>query len=900
MMNSPKVTVITPSFDSAETIEACILSVAGQSYPHKEHLIIDNESSDRTLEIVRKHAAKHPDIRIVSEKDKGIYDAMNKGIGLSEGEWVYFLGSDDTLFNDRVLEDIFTGGVADDTDVIYGNVQWGADGGTYDGEFSCAKLMSKNICHQAIFFRKELFERYGRFDLRYKALADWAHNIGWFGNDAVRRAYLDITIATYNPNGFSANYHDSAFFEDLGEMVRQNFSELHYELFETRLEAQANSQKADALSGMLAERDRQLAESARIAVDTDRHVANLTAILADRDRRLEEVESSVSWKLTKPFRNLSSSVKKRMKKLRKRMNGEAQPTDRNDYRAWVAAFDTLSPKEAHKIAAELKALPRQPKVSIVMPVFDPSPAFLDEAIRSVRAQLYPNWQLCIADDCSTDKRVREIIRKQAKADDRIVYTFRRENGHISEASNSALEMATGEITVFLDHDDMLAPDAIYHVACEFVNHPEAMFVYSDEDKLGENNTRESPYFKSDFNYSLLLSHNMFCHLVACNTTLLRETGGFRKGFEGSQDYDLALRIVEKLDARQIRHIPKVLYHWRIHKESTAASGDQKPYAQVAALNALNEHLGRKGIAATAEPSPEVPGMNRVRYHLPDDPPSVDIIILTRDKPELLRTCIDSVLTKTGYPDYRITIVDNGSQEEATLDYLAGLRKHPAITVIRDESPFNYSHLNNMAAWRSEAEYLCLMNNDIEIISPDWLDEMMGHALQENVGAVGARLWYPDERLQHGGVVLGIGGVAGHAFKYIGKGEYGYFGRACLQQEFSAVTGACLLVRKEHFDHVGGLDAENLPVAFNDVDFCLKLRERGLRNIWTPYAEMYHHESASRRYEDTPEKAARFRKEVAHMERRWSSSLKNDFAYSPNLTLEHEDFSYAWPPRRRGH
>ena len=630
-----------------------------------------------------------------------------------------------------------------------------------------------------------------------------------------------------------------------------------------------------------------------------KHQTNtLTCIRSECKEQINKMIHSYTWRITKTLRRVSKSLKKRLRKFLKRyfQSLSKKIEQESDYKKWIQQYDTLTEEKIHDLRIRINRMGHLPLISVLMPVYNPSPEFLEKAIESVIQQLYPNWELCIADDNSTDTRIQPLIKKYANSDSRIQYIFRNENGHISAASNSALELASGDYTALLDHDDLLTPDALYWIANEIINYPDSAIIYSDEDKLNAKGRRSDPYFKCDFNYSLLLSHNMICHLATYKTSILRQLGGFRKGFEGSQDYDMVLRILEIIHPSMIRHIPKVLYHWRAHKKSTALSENNKPYAHLAALKAINEHLQRVNIAATAEAAPEAPGMNRVRYHLPVNPPEVEIIILTRDKPPLIQACIESILQKTTYQNYSITIIDNGSKEPETHLLFSDWKKHPRISIFRDDSAFNFSRLNNNAIQRSSAPFICIMNNDIAIISPHWLEEMMGHALQPKVGAVGSRLWYPDDTLQHGGIILGVGGIAGHAAKFSKKGDPGYFGRACLQQDFSAVTGACMLFRKaDHLD-VGGFDEKKLTVAFNDIDFCLKLGQKGLRCLWTPYAEMYHHESASRGCENTPEKQERFNKETECMVQRWADKLLHDRSYSPNLTLEHENFSLAWPPR----
>lgn len=566
------------------------------------------------------------------------------------------------------------------------------------------------------------------------------------------------------------------------------------------------------------------------------------------------------------------------------------------YPGWTQEFDVLTHSARAEISARTEALKTKPLISILMPVYNCTSAWLDEAVSSVRAQIYPHWQLCIADDASTDPNVRLLIERWALIDSRIKTVFRMGNSHISATSNDALALAEGEWVALLDHDDVLAEDALFWTVEAINKHPDCRLVYSDEDKIDEAGIRSDPYFKCDWNPDLFYSQNMFSHLGVYHTALVREVGGFRLGLEGSQDYDLALRCLEKIRPDQVHHIPRVLYHWRMHADSTAHTADAKPYAMIAGARALNDHFERQCIQAKAE---SVGYGYRVRYALPAELPLVSLIIPSRNQLKLLRQCVESIIEKTTYTNYELIIVDNGSDDRATLRYLDALAARPGVRVVRDARPFNYSALNNAAVKLARGEVVGLINNDVEVISPDWLGEMVSHALRPEVGAVGARLWYADDTLQHAGVVLGIHGVAGHVHRFLPRGNVGYCGRASLIQSFSAVTGACLLVRKSIYEAVGGLNETELQVACNDIDFCLKLREAGYRNIYTPYAELYHHESASRGFDDTPEKQARSAKEVAYMKQRWGELLLNDPAYSPNLSLDAEDFSLAWPPRLPG-
>lgn len=564
-----------------------------------------------------------------------------------------------------------------------------------------------------------------------------------------------------------------------------------------------------------------------------------------------------------------------------------------DYYVWLKEYH--KPEKENLLIKQhtLKTFTNTPKISVIIPTYNSNPKWLKETIESVQNQIYPNWELCIADDASTDDKCVDLLKKYEKTDDRIKVSFRSENGHICKASNSAIEIATGEWLALLDHDDVLSTDALFWVVDSINNNPEACLIYSDEDKISSKGRRKDPYFKCDWNYSLFLSQNMISHLGVFKTDIVKKIGGFRAGFEGSQDYDLALRFIEKITTKQIIHIPRVLYHWRIHKDSTAFRINKKPYALTSAKRAILEHLDRQGINASVEILENQ--MYRVKYKLQQNLPLVSIIIPTRNNPDLLRKCIISIRNKTEYKNYEIIVVDNNSDDLQQLNYLKEIQEIPNIKVLSDKRSFNFSAINNKAVESTKGEYICFLNDDTEVISPNWLSEMLSIGIQEKVGAVGAKLLYPDNRLQHGGIILGIGGIGSHSHKNVPLGSQGYFNRAGLIQEFSAVTAACMLISKRIFNKVGGFNEDNLAVSFNDVDLCLKIRELNYRIVWTPFAELYHHESISRGKDDVNTND-RFKKEIDYMNNKWDKWLKNDPAYSLNLTLNTEDFSLAWPPR----
>jgi len=552
---------------------------------------------------------------------------------------------------------------------------------------------------------------------------------------------------------------------------------------------------------------------------------------------------------------------------------------KSDYRKWI--------EKNEREILQTEPLHKRPLVSIITPTYNTQKQYLTEMIESVLAQTYTNWELCIADDASTQPETLKTLQYYEKRYKNIKVTYREKNGHISQASNSALSLAKGEYVAFLDHDDTLAPNALYEMVKKLNENPKLKLIYSDEDKIDENAKRYNPHFKSGWNPDMFFSQNYICHLVFLKKDIVDAIGGFRTGYEGSQDYDLLLRSLHVIEDDEIDRVEKVLYHWRAIKGSTAYGIEEKNYAHEAGIQALSDYFSKVDPDIKVE-SGNLPTTYKVNYPLPDTP-LVSLLIPTRDGYDILQKCIESIREKTTYPNYEIIVLDNETTCPKTLAYFEKIQQYKNLRILEYHHPFNYSAINNFGVEHAKGEVIGLINNDIEIISNGWLTEMVQHAVREDIGAVGAMLYYDNETIQHAGVVLGIGGVAGHSHKYFPKNAYGYFSRLKIIQNYSAVTGACLLVRKKLYEEVHGLDEKNLQVAFNDVDFCLKLVRHGYRNVWTPYAELYHHESISRGVEDNPEKIARFNKEVKYMKKQWFKYLKGDKMYNCNLTKKHENF-----------
>jgi glycosyltransferase involved in cell wall biosynthesis len=535
-----------------------------------------------------------------------------------------------------------------------------------------------------------------------------------------------------------------------------------------------------------------------------------------------------------------------------------------------------------------------PLISVVMPVYEAPDGYLRAAIDSVLQQLYPHWELCIADDASASPHIRRILEYYRASDPRIKVCYRSENGHISAATNSALALAEGSFVALLDHDDALPEYALYLVAALLDADSEVDLIYSDEDRIDADGRRFSPYFKSDWNPDLMLSQNMFCHLGVYRRSLIEKIGGFRCGYEGSQDYDLVLRAQNHTTPDRIRHIPHILYHWRAIPSSTALCPETKHYALGRARQAIADHLIERGIAGEVLASPH-PAFNRVRYALPESVPRVTIVISTRNRVDLMRTCIEGLLRRTDYPDLEILIVDHQGAEQAALADLGWLVEDSRIRVLSRKAQFNYSAANNFAAASATGSLLCLLDDSVEVIAGDWLKEMVSHALRPGIGAVGALLYYPDGRILHGGIVLGIGGIAGYAHHGLSRGDFGYFGRAAVQQNVSAVA-ACLVMKKTVFDQVKGFNEIELSGAFNDIDLCLRIREAGYLIAWTPHAELCQRERALGTLDTDPDITERLNLEAGYIRIRWNNILDHDPYYNPNLRLDDATFELAFPPR----
>jgi GT2 family glycosyltransferase/glycosyltransferase involved in cell wall biosynthesis len=629
-------------------------------------------------------------------------------------------------------------------------------------------------------------------------------------------------------------------------------------------------------------------------------VASHFTLVAALRRLLRRTRKVVVWAITG---QLPSQILRRLnersdQRLKARDNARTEQTPGQRYSEWVARYDTVNTPQRTRLLVEAQWLTYKPLISVVMPVYNVDPKWLNAAIDSICRQIYPKWELCLSDDASTLPGVRKVLEAAAKQDDRIKVTFRDSRGHISANTNSALTLASGEFVALVDADDELPEDALFWVAKEIAAHPQCDMLFSDEDKIDEVGNRFAPYFKSDWNPSLMLSQNAFCHLGVFRRTLLTQIGGLREGYEGAQDHDLALRCANATSPKRIRHIPRILYHWRVLPQSTAGGVDAKSYAWDAACRTISDHLARHDISGVvrrrATPEPHLAQYPEVVYSPPAEWPRVAVIIPTALKREETLRCIRSVLQKTTYPNVQLCLlVSKIDLPQART--LTDVIDDPRVSLIEHDCvPFNYSAVNNLATSRVSSEFICFLNDDIEVITADWLQQLVLRARLPGVGAAGAMLYYPNDTIQHAGVLLGFGGIADHAYRNHPRGSLGYLGRAAVDQDLSCVTAACAVVRREAFEKVGRFD-ETLPCAFNDVDLCLKLRRDGWRIIWTPAAEMYHVESLTFGHHASAERADQFQRDWAEMRTRWSVELDADPFYNPNLSLI-AFFDLAFPPR----
>ena len=889
------ISVIIPTYNRGRCIARSIDSVLNQTYSDLEVIVVDDGSTDNTRAIVEAYQDSR--VRYILQERSGACAARNRGIDEARGEYIAFQDSDDTWCADK-LEIQFSALLEKNADIVFSGFRRGVEGADEfelfppdelkpdgDAPLTICNLLPGNICStQTLLMKKEcLMDE--RFDVNMPRLQDWDLMLRlvpkW------RTYYVDGFLSTIYVQNDSISTNNQAYLVALQKIsirILQGYIEQYKTL----------SQQQCVLGEITSElahykEHYQAAIGQREALKAELNQLRLVHF---------EVVNSTCWKITKPIRYVLDHWKTFM--FRHETTSQVYRGMRylwhnglfRTCKKMVLYFRSSSKKEK-KMALRAEReyqFHRKVKFSILVPLYNTPERFLREMIKSVQDQTYGNWELCLADGSdNAHSEVGKVCMQYARKDSRILYKKLERNLGISGNTNVCIEMSTGDYISLFDHDDLLHPSALFEVM-KAICEQNADLIYTDENTF-HNTPADAfcPNYKPDYAPDTLRSYNYICHFTSfARSLMVKAGGGFRSEFDGSQDYDIILRLTEQ--AEHIVHIPKILYYWRSHANSVASDINAKPYTLNAAKLALSQHLNRIGLKGDVLDS-VVPSTYKISYEIEGEP-LVSILIPNYEHKSVLETCLNSIYEKSTYRNFEVIVIENNSSSPEIFDYYEKIKsKWSNMKVVAWNDKFNFSAINNFGAQYANGDILLLLNNDIEVITPDWLEQMLMFAQRKDVGAVGSMLYYPDDTVQHGGVILGIGGVAGHAHKYFQRGDYGYMSRLTIAQNYSCVTAACVMMRRAVWDEIGGID-DAFAVAFNDVDMCMRIRKAGYLVVWTPYAELYHHESKSRGPEDTPEKQRRFQREVLRFQECWEKELKaGDPYYNPNLTLEREDFSF---------
>ncbi len=956
--NNYDVSIIIPVYNNFKYTKQCVFSIF-RNHPlvNFEIIIVDNGSTDETREFF-KSFQELENFKIISNKENlGFAKASNLGASLSKAPYILFLNNDtvvskgaiDELYCSLTAEDAKSSGVAASGPLLlYPDRKIQSAGIMFERRLipnvlsgvdvtGCKNSDAKNIIYlrnfnaltaACLLVKKDIFYDVGGFDENYingYEDVDLCLKLREAGNKLIfnpKSIVFHFEKKTYGRNKYDIDninrFHrkwkhkykaDDYIFAKMDNLLYMEQSESNdstlpnkiipltvIKLTENKIDdliAEKNYNEAIKLSDHLLTIDKYNIKNRKKNEEIKLEIIKTKNKKSESEKHinllLEEKE-----RMLFSYRTIINNIIKSNKDVKISL-------DQNEiYKIWIKYNEPSEIELERQTTFKFKY---SPKISVIMPVYNTPEEYLRKAIESVINQTYQNWELCIADDASAKPYIKEILKYYQEQDKngRIKIAYRTENGHISKASNSALSIATGDYIALLDHDDELAEFALFEVVKEINEHPDAKLLYSDEDKLYIDGSRFMPYFKSDWNPDLFLSQNFISHLGIYKKSVIDEINGFREGYEGSQDYDLALRFIEKIKYNEIRHIPRILYHWRMVEGSTAITTSSKSYAIIAARKAVQDHLDRLNIKAKVVEAPMILDYNRVIYDIAGNP-LISLIIITHNGFQLVKDLIESIFEKTSYKNFEIILINRDSDELQTLEYLKLLKEHEKIKVFAYNKPFNYSKVVNLAVKYAGGEVLVVLNDDMKIINDDWLRELASNALRSEAGVVGAKLLYLDDTIQHAGVIIGSdrekNSIAVHSHQLINKDASGYFGRAQLLQNYSAVTGACMALRTDIYEKAGGMD-ENLAVAYNDVDFCLKVMQLGYYNVYTPYAMLYHYESRTRGYEDTEEKQVRFKKEKNYLKAKWGKLLEHDFAYNINLSFPDNLFSIKLPGELQG-
>lgn len=948
--DQPILSVVIPFFNDRRYILDALASVERLiDQKAVEIIIVNDESTDEaSLKILSELRSQY---RVIDNvKNQGLAKTRNVGINAAIGKYILPLDSDNKVEPNYIIEAVNYLEKDDKTAVVYSSPRFFGDKKLYNTlpEFTPWRLLSFNFIDACAVYRKDVWTTLGEYDTNmpgHPGYEDWEFWLrclnagygfkalsGYLFEYRVREGSM-VTKTNAPENRKLILEYLTEKYNDLYQKHARKVQVFMSEYLSMVEIAHHNKDKELIEQTHIIEDQKDTIDDKIIELDAlNKQNSTLSSLVTDLELTLQNIKDSKLYRikmfLAKLKRIISSPsyipsskkgflgklkyfVSSNGKKLVRKFftvifknlylfleQEKVQIVKENELIHHMGTGKTVGlyqnyvskyfPKEGDikQFKVEMQSFEYRPLISIAMPVYNAPLKYLKQAVQSVRVQMYDNWELCIADDCSTDPELKAYLIELNK-EDQIKVHFREKNGHISHCSNSALAIAEGEYVALMDQDDLISPDALFQMVKKLNQDQSIDFIYSDEDKVDENNQFLSPHFKPDWSPDNLLCRNYICHFSLLRKSILDEIGGFREGFEGSQDHDLFLRFTEKTD--KIHHIPKILYHWRIHEESTAGNSGAKSYTIKASKKAIDEAIKRRGYSGIVNIG-NLPGHFTVRYMV-KKPGKVSIIIPTKDKADVLSLCLETIFSKTKYPDFEVIVISNNSEEASLFDLLAKFKNQYPDQFDWQEinTPFNFAHLMNEGVKKATGDYYLFLNNDTEIIHEDWITGMVEQAQRDEIGAVGVKLLYPNNTIQHGGVVIGLGGAAGHVFVGDSKDSFGYFGYNVSTNNFSAITGACMMIAKKAFEEVDGFD-ERFEIEYNDIDLCLRLLETGRNNIYLSHVELYHHESISRGSPFADKvSTARHIKELGMFKDRWKKYIDHDPAYNPNLHLGYHNF-----------
>jgi len=921
-VNSLLVSVIVRTKDRPDFLKRALKSIAGQSYRPLELVLVNDGGCELDTDELGSLLIDIPLNYIRFESNRGRAFAGNTGIKNASGEYICFLDDDDEYYPEHISTLVHAaarsgcGIVYSDAmkvrrgfNAVTGLIEEQELGIFSSYDFSYIDLITENyIPLTTILFARGILLEAGCFDEEFELYEDWDLLLKVTGRyppihvpeTTVKYIFWDKMYQISQDESKRHKYYDMIFskhrdkfnadvilhLKKKRDIVEREFGNILNNYKEMEKEYKNYISLSEEKIRVTEEKVRDLHEKLGHQQSVNKALEEKVDLL---DREIHLMLNTIGWRALTKLRRIrdritppGSSGRKIYEKIISPVKYKVRNAD-SEYSRWIT-FHEPDAGALKLQQSESLHFSYRPKISIVVPVFNTDRNMLVSMINSVLSQTYDNWELCIADGNSDAPHTKDILSEHAGRDDRIKVSFLERNYNIAGNSNRALELATGEFVAFLDHDDELAPFALYEAARVLNELPETDLIYSDEDKIHPSGKRCEPFFKPDWSPDLLMSVNYICHLLLIRNTLLTKIGGFREGVDGAQDFDLVLRSVS--ETSKIVHIPKILYHWRMHAGSTAQNIHSKGYSHESGKKALSEYLSINGIGADVHDGTGTTNY-RIRYRL-NKMPRVSLIIPFRDKYKYLKRCVDSIIQKSSYKNYELVLVSNNSSEKQLFDYLEKLSGLSFVKIIQYNEPFNYSRINNYSVKQSDGEVLLFLNNDTEVISEDWIESMLEHAMRSEVGAVGCKLLYPDNTIQHAGVIVGLTGFAGHVFSRLPDDAYTYFGSVDFVRNYLAVTGACMMIRKDVFDETGGFD-ERFVLCGSDVEICFRLTEHGYRIVYTPFAVLYHHEAITRG------------KEIPSGDFRLSLSAYKKYLndgdpyYNPNLTLLKTDCSL----KRRG-